>query len=74
MRSPVGVHLTRRRGVAIRLSDLWVWCICRVRCTAGRPYFRCTCAEKKSKSGIATPRLEIDLVRDRLRRMKEGSR
>ena len=27
--------------------------------------------QKKSKSGIATPRQEIDLVRDRLRRLKE---
>lgn len=27
--------------------------------------------QKKSKSGIATPRQEIDLVRDRLKRLKE---
>jgi len=27
--------------------------------------------EKKSKSGIATPRQEIDLVRDRLKRLRE---
>ncbi len=27
--------------------------------------------QKKSKSGIATPRHEIDLVRDRLKRLKE---
>jgi phage-related protein len=27
--------------------------------------------QKKSKSGMTTPRQEIDLVRDRLRRLKE---
>lgn len=27
--------------------------------------------QKKSKSGIATPRQEIDLVRDRLKRLKD---
>ena len=27
--------------------------------------------QKKSKSGIATPRTEIDLVRERLKRLKE---
>jgi phage-related protein len=27
--------------------------------------------ERKSKSGIATPRQEIDLVRDRLKRLRE---
>jgi phage-related protein len=29
------------------------------------------CFQKKSRSGIATPKQEIDLVRDRLRRLKE---
>lgn len=29
------------------------------------------CFQKKSKSGIATPRQEIDLVRERVRRLKE---
>lgn len=28
--------------------------------------------QKKSKSGIATPQTEIDVVRERLRRIKEG--
>jgi phage-related protein len=30
--------------------------------------------QKKSKSGIATPKQEIDLVRDRLKRLKEALR
>ena len=28
--------------------------------------------QKKSKSGIATPKVEIDLVRERIKRLKEG--
>ena len=28
--------------------------------------------QKKSKSGIATPRQEVDLLRDRLKRLKEA--
>jgi len=32
------------------------------------------CFQKKSTSGIATPRHEIDLVHERLRRLKEGFR
>lgn len=28
--------------------------------------------QKKSKSGIATPKVEIDLIRDRLKRLKEA--
>jgi phage-related protein len=28
--------------------------------------------QKKSKSGIKTPRMEIDLIRDRLKRLKEA--
>ena len=28
--------------------------------------------QKKSKSGIATPQAEIDVVRERLKRIKEG--
>lgn len=28
--------------------------------------------QKKAKSGIATPQAEIDVVRERLRRIKEG--
>ncbi len=28
--------------------------------------------QKKSKSGIATPKLEIDLVRERIKRLKEA--
>jgi phage-related protein len=28
--------------------------------------------QKKSKSGIKTPRMEVDLVRDRLKRLKEA--
>jgi len=27
--------------------------------------------QKKSKSGIKTPKMEIDLIRDRLKRLKE---
>ena len=30
------------------------------------------CFRKKSKSGIATPKQEIDLVRDRIRRLREA--
>lgn len=30
--------------------------------------------QKKSKSGIATPKAEIDLIRDRLKRLKEALR
>ena len=30
------------------------------------------CFQKKSKSGIATPKQEIDLVRDRVRRLREA--
>ena len=30
--------------------------------------------QKKSKSGIKTPQMEIDLIRDRLRRLKEALR
>ena len=30
--------------------------------------------QKKSKSGIATPKAEIDLIRERLKRLKEGLR
>lgn len=30
--------------------------------------------QKKSKTGIKTPKHEIDLIRQRLRRIKEGSR
>jgi phage-related protein len=30
--------------------------------------------KKKSKSGIATPKQEIDLIRDRLKRLKEASK
>jgi phage-related protein len=29
------------------------------------------CFQKKSKSGIATPKHEIDLVRERIKRLKE---
>ncbi|MDL2407590.1 hypothetical protein PY650_18350 [Rhizobium calliandrae] len=28
--------------------------------------------QKKSKSGIATPKAEIDLIRERLKRLKEA--
>jgi len=28
--------------------------------------------QKKSKSGIKTPQMEVDLIRDRLRRLKEA--
>jgi len=28
--------------------------------------------QKKSKSGIATPKAEIDLIRDRIKRLKEA--
>ena len=28
--------------------------------------------QKKSKSGIKTPRMEVDLIRDRLKRLKEA--
>ncbi|WP_304299069.1 type II toxin-antitoxin system RelE/ParE family toxin [Chromatium okenii] len=28
--------------------------------------------QKKSKSGIATPQMEVDLIRDRLKRLKEA--
>jgi phage-related protein len=30
--------------------------------------------QKKSKSGIKTPRMEVDLIRDRLKRLKEALR
>jgi phage-related protein len=30
--------------------------------------------QKKSKSGIKTPQMEVDLVRDRLKRLKEALR
>ncbi len=30
--------------------------------------------QKKSKSGIKTPRLEVDLIHDRLKRLKEALR
>lgn len=30
--------------------------------------------QKKSKSGIATPRAEIDLIRERVKRLKEALR
>ena len=30
--------------------------------------------QKKSKSGIATPKAEIDLIRERLKRLKEAHR
>ena len=28
--------------------------------------------QKKSKSGIETPQMEVDLIRDRLKRLKEA--
>jgi phage-related protein len=30
--------------------------------------------QKKAKSGIATPKAEVDLIRDRLKRLKEALR
>jgi phage-related protein len=30
--------------------------------------------QKKSKSGIKTPQMEVDLIRDRLKRLKEALR
>ena len=51
------------RGVAFRVvytlqigADIWV----------------IHCFQKESKSGIATPKQEIDLVRDRIRRLREA--
>ncbi len=55
----------RRRGEAYRLvyalqigTDIWVL----------------HAFQKKSKSGIATPKAEIDLVRERLKRLREALR
>jgi len=37
-------------------------------------YWRTTAFQKKSKRGIATPKMEIDVIRERLKRLKEAAR
>ena len=55
-RSPYDIAVTPFALYAVKIdADIWV----------------IHAFQKKSKSGIKTPQMEVDLIRDRLKRLKE---